>query len=79
MTVKHATATTVSDPLVLPDWAQANDKRRRHIARVVALLAEWAAAMHVPADERAAWIQAGTLHDALRDAPHRCSRRVSGG
>lgn len=78
MTVRNATAASVGDPLVLPEWAQANEKRRRHIARVVALLAEWADAMHVPAEERAAWIEAGRLHDALRDAPDAVLRELAG-
>jgi 2-amino-4-hydroxy-6-hydroxymethyldihydropteridine diphosphokinase len=36
---------------------------------VAALLATWAAAMHVSEDERARWLKAAWLHDALRDAP----------
>jgi 2-amino-4-hydroxy-6-hydroxymethyldihydropteridine diphosphokinase len=36
---------------------------------VAALLATWAAAMHVAEDERARWLKAAWLHDALRDAP----------
>src|SRR3989442_1345974 len=42
-------------------------ERRAHIERVVALLGEWATAMHVPDAERARWLRAGWLHDALRD------------
>ena len=53
----------------LPVWAQAGAERRAHIARVVALLEEWASALGLPADERARWAAAGWLHDALRDAP----------
>ncbi|HWC72636.1 MAG TPA: HD domain-containing protein [Gemmatimonadales bacterium] len=52
----------------LPPWAQASPERRAHIERVVALLDEWAKAMHVPASERERWLRAGWLHDALRDA-----------
>lgn len=52
----------------LPAWAQAKPKRREHIARVAALLREWAAALGLPADEAARWVAAGYLHDALRDA-----------
>ena len=55
--------------LALPSWAQVTDKRRRHIAGVVGLLAAWADAMHVARDERSAWIDAGLYHDALKDAP----------
>ena len=53
----------------LPPWAQVSPERRAHIERVVALLETWADAMHVPAQERARWVRAGWLHDALRDAP----------
>lgn len=52
----------------LPDWAQVSPERRAHIERVVALLERWASAMHVPAEERARWLRAAWLHDALRDA-----------
>jgi HD superfamily phosphohydrolase YqeK len=55
----------------LPPWAQVSPQRRAHIERVVALLAEWATAMNVPARERERWLRAGWLHDALRDAPLR--------
>ena len=53
---------------VLPDWAIVNDKRRSHIARVTALLDEWAARMGIDAAEAQAWHDAGRWHDALRDA-----------
>src|SRR2546430_4182905 len=53
----------------LPDWAQVTPERRAHIERVVALLNEWANAMHVSAAERDRWLRAGWLHDALRDSP----------
>ncbi len=55
--------------MALPSWAVATPERRTHIERVVALLDEWAGAMRVPPDERARWVRAGWLHDALRDAP----------
>jgi 2-amino-4-hydroxy-6-hydroxymethyldihydropteridine diphosphokinase len=53
---------------VLPDWAVARKKRRAHMARVAALLREWAEARcDLPQDvER--WTAVGYLHDALRDA-----------
>lgn len=54
---------------MLPAWAVASPERRAHIARVVALLEQWADARGVAADERARWVRAGWLHDALRDAP----------
>ena len=53
----------------LPPWAQVSPERRAHIERVVALLERWADAMRVSKDERARWVRAGWLHDALRDAP----------
>ena len=55
--------------MALPAWTAATPERRAHIERVVALLNEWARAMTVPPDERARWLRAGWLHDALRDAP----------
>jgi 2-amino-4-hydroxy-6-hydroxymethyldihydropteridine diphosphokinase len=53
----------------LPAWAHVTPERRAHIERVVALLDDWADAMHVPAMERDRWLRAAWLHDALRDAP----------
>lgn len=52
----------------LPEWAQARPKRREHIARVAALMAEWARALGLSTDEVARWTAAAVLHDALRDA-----------
>ena len=43
--------------------------RRAHIERVAALLSAWAMALGTPDAERARWLRAGWLHDALRDAP----------
>jgi HD superfamily phosphohydrolase YqeK len=53
----------------LPEWTQAGDKRRAHIARVTALLDRWASEMELPPADARAWHDAGRLHDALRDAP----------
>ena len=53
----------------LPPWAVVTPERRAHIERVVALLDSWAAARRAPNAERARWLRAGWLHDALRDAP----------
>ena len=53
----------------LPPWAQVSKGRRKHIVRVTTLLAEWADALNLSPTERQAWIDAGRLHDALRDAP----------
>jgi HD superfamily phosphohydrolase YqeK len=55
--------------MALPTWAVVSPKRRAHIERVVAQLDAWATAMHAPEAERARWLRAGWLHDALRDAP----------
>ena len=52
----------------LPSWAVVTEKRRDHIARVTALLDEWAARMNLGKDEAQAWHDAGRWHDALRDA-----------
>ena len=53
----------------LPAWAIVTPERRAHIERVVALLATWAVARRTAEAERARWLRAGWLHDALRDAP----------
>jgi len=53
----------------LPAWAEVTPARREHIERVVRLLTEWARAMKVAPAERARWLRAAWLHDALRDAP----------
>lgn len=53
----------------LPAWARVGEKRRAHIARVTALLEQWAAELALSAADAAAWRDAGLLHDALRDAP----------
>lgn len=55
--------------MALPAWAVATPERRAHIERVVALLSTWATALHVLNGERARWLRAAWLHDALRDAP----------
>ncbi len=56
--------------MALPAWAQVTPPRRAHIERVAALLSEWADAMRVANAERARWLRAAYLHDALRDAPN---------
>ncbi len=55
--------------MALPSWAIVTPERRAHIERVTALLSAWAMAMGIPDAERARWLRAGWLHDALRDAP----------
>lgn len=53
----------------LPAWTVASPRRREHMARVAALLGQWAEALDLPLAERARWVAVGWLHDALRDAP----------
>jgi HD superfamily phosphohydrolase YqeK len=55
---------------ILPDWAKARAGRRAHMARVSALMREWAEARTEPPGEARRWAAAGYLHDALRDADH---------
>src|SRR5256885_4396559 len=62
----------------LPTWAQVSERRLAHIQRVTSLLRAWGAAMRVPAEEANAWIDAGTWHDALRDAPIQELRQITG-
>ncbi len=52
----------------LPAWAQTRRRRRAHIRRVAALVDAWAEEMRVSASQRARWLRAVWLHDALRDA-----------
>ena len=52
----------------LPEWADVSRKRAEHIARVAALLGEWADALGLDDMDRKRWRAAGTLHDALHDA-----------
>ena len=68
----------MTDSTALPAWAQVSHKRREHIARVVALLEQWATALRLPDDEARRWRTAGLLHDALRDAPESMLRALSG-
>jgi HD superfamily phosphohydrolase YqeK len=62
----------------LPTWAQVSERRLAHIQRVTSLLRAWSAAMRVPPEEANAWIDAGTWHDALRDAPLEELRKITG-
>jgi HD superfamily phosphohydrolase YqeK len=62
----------------LPEWAQVGPRRLEHIGRVVALLDQWATRLRLPADEASRWRAAGTLHDALRDAPEPMLRALTG-
>lgn len=62
----------------LPDWAQVTPKRREHIERVTMLLNTWAAAMRLPPDQVRLWLDAGRLHDAVRDMPVPALRELTG-
>jgi HD superfamily phosphohydrolase YqeK len=62
----------------LPVWAQVSERRLAHIQRVTSLLRAWAAAMRLPPDEANGWIDVGTWHDALRDAPEPELRAITG-
>jgi 2-amino-4-hydroxy-6-hydroxymethyldihydropteridine diphosphokinase len=64
--------------VALPVWACVSDKRRKHIARVIQLLRQWAQDLKVSDQECARWVRAGTLHDALRDASEEQLRELSG-
>jgi len=55
--------------MALPPWAVVTPDRRAHIERVAGLLSAWAMPMGVAEGERARWLRAAWLHDALRDAP----------
>jgi HD superfamily phosphohydrolase YqeK len=63
--------------LTLPPWAQVTEERRAHITRVASLLDDWARAMAVGADERARWLRAAAVHDAVKDAPAEFLREVA--
>lgn len=62
----------------LPDWAVVSPKRRAHIARVTAMLDDWAALLKLKPAEARAWHDAGRLHDALRDADEPLLRSLAG-
>jgi 2-amino-4-hydroxy-6-hydroxymethyldihydropteridine diphosphokinase len=59
----------------LPSWAVVSPARREHIQRVVDLLRGWATALKLSNQERAQWLRAAWLHDALRDASEHEMRR----
>ncbi|MEO6863952.1 MAG: HD domain-containing protein [Gemmatimonadaceae bacterium] len=67
-----------SPTLDLPGWARVSSKRAEHIQRVTALLNAWAAAMRLPPAEARAFVDAGVLHDALRDASEAELREITG-
>lgn len=51
----------------LPGWAAVGPRRLSHVARVAALLERWALELGLSDRDRARWVSAGWLHDALRD------------
>ena len=55
-------------PNGLPPWAEVGPKRLAHIERVAELASRWADELQLPDPERARWLRAVWLHDALRDA-----------
>jgi HD superfamily phosphohydrolase YqeK len=61
---------------VLPPWTRAREKRREHMARVAALMGEWAGARGESGQEVSRWRAAGLLHDALRDEDPEALRAV---
>lgn len=64
--------------LDLPPWSRVTEKRAEHIQRVTNLLGAWAATMRLDAAEARAFMDAGLLHDALRDAPEQELRDITG-
>jgi HD superfamily phosphohydrolase YqeK len=62
--------------VALPSWAVVTAPRRAHIARVVALIDDWAARRSLGPADRQAWHDAATWHDALRDAPESTLRAI---
>jgi HD superfamily phosphohydrolase YqeK len=61
-----------------PIWTVAGEKRRAHMARVAALLGEWARTRGESEWETIRWVAAGHLHDALRDEDPRRLRGTVG-
>lgn len=69
---------TLAESLRLPAWACVSEKRAEHIDRVTGLLRAWGAAMRLPPSQANLLIDAGRLHDALRDAPESRLRELVG-
>jgi HD superfamily phosphohydrolase YqeK len=61
-----------------PPWAQIADKRIAHIERVTELLADWATTMQLDSASALLFVDAGRLHDTLRDAPEEQLRSITG-
>ena len=51
----------------VPAWAKMSSPRLDHVIRVAELVACWADEMGIPENERARWLRAVWLHDALRE------------
>jgi len=68
----------ITDGVELPAWACVSARRAEHIQRVTAVLNAWAAAMRLPPAEARAFLDAGRLHDALRDLPDAELRAITG-
>jgi 2-amino-4-hydroxy-6-hydroxymethyldihydropteridine diphosphokinase len=62
----------------LPEWTRAKPKRRAHMARVAALMDEWARALGLADRDRMRWRAAAWLHDTLRDADQESLRSEVG-
>lgn len=60
----------------LPSWAEADDARRAHMARVADLLDGWAAAEGLDGPARVRRRALGYLHDALKDADAAALREI---
>jgi HD superfamily phosphohydrolase YqeK len=57
-----------ANDLNLPKWSVTRPARREHIARVCALVIEWAEERGLGEPEKSRWLDAARLHDAVRDA-----------
>lgn len=78
-TSQNSPSATAGERVVdLPPWAHVTPKRAEHIQRVTNLLGAWAATMRLDAVEARAFMDAGLLHDALRDAPEEELRSITG-
>lgn len=64
--------------IAFPSWAQITHKRIAHIERVTELLADWATAMQLDCANAQLFVDAGRLHDTLRDAPEDELRKLTG-
>lgn len=63
----------------LPGWAAVGPRRLAHVSRVAALLERWALELDLSDRDRARWVSAGWLHDALRDGDDHLLARLAPG